>query len=606
MKNQFIRLFYSDTEIGATLSIDGSDAKKTMREFKQEVKDAKTELLNVSAAFGATSKEALTAAKRVAELEDNIKDASETAKLFDPGNRFQAVGNAVRGLVGGFTALQGALALAGVEGEEVQKTLLKVQGALALTEGLNVIADVTKDFQRLGSVLVQTLGKSGLIGVAIVGVTALGLAISGVFNKKQTEEVQALNDSLKDYSKAAGEARQKTVEVKIAFEQARAGVISKEQALKVYNDTLGDSLGKTNDLGKAEKLLADKAEVYIKITALKAQANALFAIAAQKTAEALIKQDELLRSGILDEGGLYGRAGANIKKNTDAAIASGKEIEALGANLLRQAGQLSGAFNINTGTPIAEKKTPTTTKGVDPKEEQRRLDLENEKRFRDEYNFIQYQAEQKRIADEKALRDAESADKIDDNKYLNETLLADNKNTEVAFTDLLNANVTIRKRLSEEEAAARAATFNSIANAASALSDLLGEQTAAGKVLAIAAATINTYAAIAGQLKAFAGIPVPGYAIAQAIATGIFGLAQVKKIIGVKVPGKGAGGGSISLPSASAPAPLRAQAPIATNTILNQEQLNQIGNATVRAFVIESDVTTNQERIRRTNRAARI
>jgi hypothetical protein len=41
-------------------------------------------------------------------------------------------------------------------------------------------------------------------------------------------------------------------------------------------------------------------------------------------------------------------------------------------------------------------------------------------------------------------------------------------------------------------------------------------------------------------------------------------------------------------------------------TRLDADQLNQIGNAAVRAFVIESDVSTNQERIRRINRQARL
>ena len=63
----------ADTTIGAKLVLDSGAAQKSMKEFKAEIKDARTELLNVSAAFGSTSKEALTAAKRVAELEDNIK-----------------------------------------------------------------------------------------------------------------------------------------------------------------------------------------------------------------------------------------------------------------------------------------------------------------------------------------------------------------------------------------------------------------------------------------------------------------------------------------------------------------------------------------------------
>jgi len=40
--------------------------------------------------------------------------------------------------------------------------------------------------------------------------------------------------------------------------------------------------------------------------------------------------------------------------------------------------------------------------------------------------------------------------------------------------------------------------------------------------------------------------------------------------------------------------------------MLDQNQVNQMASATARAFVVESDVSGNQERIRRLNRAARI
>jgi len=39
---------------------------------------------------------------------------------------------------------------------------------------------------------------------------------------------------------------------------------------------------------------------------------------------------------------------------------------------------------------------------------------------------------------------------------------------------------------------------------------------------------------------------------------------------------------------------------------LNQQMINATGNAAVRAFVLETDVSGNQERIKRLNRAARI
>jgi hypothetical protein len=46
--------------------------------------------------------------------------------------------------------------------------------------------------------------------------------------------------------------------------------------------------------------------------------------------------------------------------------------------------------------------------------------------------------------------------------------------------------------------------------------------------------------------------------------------------------------------------------PTASTTTLNQAQVNQMGNMAARAYVIESDISGNQERITRLNRAARI
>jgi len=70
--------------------------------------------------------------------------------------------------------------------------------------------------------------------------------------------------------------------------------------------------------------------------------------------------------------------------------------------------------------------------------------------------------------------------------------------------------------------------------------------------------------------------------------------------VATKVPGAGGGG---SMPSVGGTAPV---APQMSSTALNQQLINQTGNATTRAFVVESDVSGNQERIKRLNRAARI
>lgn len=79
-------------------------------------------------------------------------------------------------------------------------------------------------------------------------------------------------------------------------------------------------------------------------------------------------------------------------------------------------------------------------------------------------------------------------------------------------------------------------TATSIAQIAGALITIAGENTTAGKLLASVQASFETYSAITKTLNAFAGQPIPGYAIAQAVITGVFGLLQVAKINGLGIP----------------------------------------------------------------------
>lgn len=586
----------ADVVVGAKLSLDANDSIKSLKQVKTEIKSATGELLLMQQQFGNNSKEAIAAAKRVAELKDQIQEAREVADLFDPGKKFQAFSGAVNSVLGGFTALTGAMGLLGVESENVQKQLLKVQSALALSQGLSQVADSAKDFKRLGTVLVQTLGKNGLIGVAIAGVTALGLALSGVFSKKQRADVQAYNETLEDYNKAAGQARMVVTEVKVAFEQARQGVITKDQALKVYNDTLGDSLGKQKDINVAEKVLADKAETYIKITALKAQANALFQKSAEQAAEALIAQDQLLKSGLLDGGSTVSKAADNLQSKIEKVKQDAKDIENIGANLLRQAGSLSAQFNINTGTPAAAKENPKVQAAKAEAYELESIYLRN----RDALISLR---DAKDKEEEEKQRARIEREKLFDKEAFDAKLALGN--SEINF---LRQSADEKSKILQAEATAKIKTQELVANSLSIFADLVGKETAAGKVLAIASATVNTYLAATQALKADYSIygPAAQFArIAAVVSTIALGLKQVKEIAKVKVPGRSGGGGNVPSGS-SVSAPLQPQAPQATRTQLDQDQLNQIGNATVRAFVVESDVTSNQDRIRRLNRAARL
>jgi hypothetical protein len=193
--------------------------------------------------------------------------------------------------------------------------------------------------------------------------------------------------------------------------------------------------------------------------------------------------------------------------------------------------------------------------------------------------------EQQAVFDE---QDKARQDKLDEEeKNRKEKQLADDKKISDAAI-----------KIAELEEEAKRTSLEGYAGAINSLSNTIGQETAAGKGLAVASSLINTYAAITGQLKTAASSPggaIPGYAIAQAIATGVAGFAAVKKIVAVQVPG---GGGSGSSQTGSLPT---APTPPSFNVVgaSGETQLaDAIGSQTqrpARAYVVSNDVTTAQE-----------
>jgi hypothetical protein len=146
-----------------------------------------------------------------------------------------------------------------------------------------------------------------------------------------------------------------------------------------------------------------------------------------------------------------------------------------------------------------------------------------------------------------------------------------------------------------------------IGSALGAVASAVGENTVAGKALAVAQATINTYQ---GATLALATYPPPFGAIAAGVVIAA-GLLNVKKILSTKVPKppgtnlQGAGGGSA--PSApSVPVPQ-----IETAAALQGDTGTQIAatiaestSRPIEAYVVSTKVSSTQALDRRTNTAA--
>ena len=133
--------------------------------------------------------------------------------------------------------------------------------------------------------------------------------------------------------------------------------------------------------------------------------------------------------------------------------------------------------------------------------------------------------------------------------------------------EIAEANYEANKKISEAKKKLKEDELVAYAGLSNDLADILGRETAAGKALAIASATIDTYSAANKALDANYGIFGPAAQIARFIAvtaTIARGIKNVKAIASVKTP-KGGGGGAPSLPGGgggSGGSALPTQAPI--------------------------------------------
>jgi len=125
-------------EVAIDLNIKTGEAEKNTQSLKAKLKSLKQELAGLeegSEAFNKIAKEAGEVQDKIGDLNQRVKNlASDTRKL-------DTVVGVAQGIAGGFAAAQGAAALFGAENEDLNKTLLKVQGSVALLNGVQQIAN---------------------------------------------------------------------------------------------------------------------------------------------------------------------------------------------------------------------------------------------------------------------------------------------------------------------------------------------------------------------------------------------------------------------------------------------------------------------------------
>lgn len=554
------------------------EVKTNAQSLKSQLREAQQEVQSLSDKFGATSTQAINAAKRAAELKDAIGDAKALTDAFNPDAKFNALSSSIGGVVNGFQAYEGALGLVGVESEQLQEQLLRVQSAMALSQGLQGLGEAKDSFKQLGAVAKNVFTSiKGAIGATGIGllVIAVGALVSNWkeltgWVEKSFPSFKKIGDFFKNFSQVASG----TLDAVIAGFKSVAKVIGdvfRGDFSGAYEDAkkVGSNIASAYNKGFEEKDKEIKGKAFLK--SRKFELDLL-------EAKGKDVADRQLR--------LMGAELKMLEKGSEEYNAKLIEIEEARTKIREEAEAKRKA--------LAEKaEADRKAREEKAREEKAKKDKELED---GEDAFLKKGAEMRKA----------SLEDYKDNR--NKELLVDNQSYQVR-TDLQNkAYEEDQARRDKEKADAiilADTKLNTVRNSLTVIGDLATSFAGKSekqqkrafdiqKAANIAGGLMDTYKA---SLSAFKD--TPGGPILKGIAAGLTataGLAMVNNIRKQEFRG-GATGNMPSTPSGDSGGGQSNQVITPNFNIIgsqNQTQLAQLNQAPIKAYVVGSDVTTQQ------------
>lgn len=250
-------------------------------------------------------------------LTDAIGDATTQARIFSHDNRgLQGMISGLSGVVGAFSAAQGAVALFAGENEDLQKVMLKVQSLMSITTGLQQVANtinkdsafmlttVAKAKELLAAAtnkLTIALGGSTIAAKALMATLTLGLSVAitviiAALSKLQSKQAEA-KKAQEEFNKKVSEAAGKPV---AAYRALQTEWISLSGSLKEREKWVQDNADNFKELGfsvrdakEAEELLVSNSSKFVEAMMLRAKAAATSELAIEKYKAVIEAQNKL-------------------------------------------------------------------------------------------------------------------------------------------------------------------------------------------------------------------------------------------------------------------------------------------------------------------------
>ncbi len=156
--------------------------EQATKSFKTQMREANEQVRLMSQKFGETSKEAVQAAKKVADLKDQMEFANQLVNRFNPDQKFKALGAATQLAGTGLQGVTAGMALFGDQSEETEKALLQVQSAMAFSDAISNLSNMgdqwadlkttVKDSTIAQKVYTASTGAAAMVQKAFTGSVA--------------------------------------------------------------------------------------------------------------------------------------------------------------------------------------------------------------------------------------------------------------------------------------------------------------------------------------------------------------------------------------------------------------------------------------------------
>ena len=661
--------------INIDINSNASEAEKDFKSFNKAVDETTKSAKNLDATFEEVYGELQPLTTRMGEAEDRLYElalAGDTAskeyqELLTKVGEYrkvqiqtdlavdgaaqtmtQKLGSALNGATSGFAATQGAMALFGSENQALEQSLLKVQSALAIQQGVKGLSDAYKElsiatkiaaavqaaftFVTGGATIGLKLLRLALISTGIGAlVVAVGLLIAnfdklliplnaaknalkafgdaiGLTNFKQQKaeeeleekreenakkqlaryeaEKQAINNQI-DNIKRLSKLRQKNIEEEIRLLVAQGKETTKLERLK-----LTEGLNTLKLLLKAEKEKADLAAKNLK------NATGLERVLANMRLKQIEEQELKIR--IFDAETNKEKAN-NYREYAAQRLSIARQIEDIENGLLKDGIEKELEINRDKFRRLredAEKNTKLTRT-----ERARLIELFDEQELAQQKVI---DAKYEKIRQDKIDKEkAELQELVDFNEELRLKEIEDNKAKNLQIIEDNKAAAAKQKEIDEKAAQEKADRQNAAIDLA-----VQGFQLIAGiaeafagedekrqkkafqikKVADIAAATVDGYRAV---LSTYA--QTPGGPILKGIAAGLagsFAALQIANIAKQQFQGGGDGADVAVSADAGGGESVTPQFNVVGDSGINQ--LAQLQQQPTQAYVVSGEVTTSQ------------